>query len=92
MHLPACVLSGGETTVTVRGKGKGGRNQEFALAAAIGLAGEKNIMCLSAGTDGTDGPTDAAGAIVNWRYIKPRRETRSQCCRFPRAERFVLVL
>lgn len=64
VRLPACVLSGGETTVTVRGKGKGGRNQEFALAAAIGLAGEKNIMCLSAGTDGTDGPTDAAGALV----------------------------
>ncbi len=64
VRLPACVLSGGETTVTVRGKGKGGRNQEFALAAAIALAGEKNIMCLSAGTDGTDGPTDAAGAIV----------------------------
>jgi hydroxypyruvate reductase len=65
VRLPACLLSGGETTVTVKGKGKGGRNQEFALAAAIALAGEKNIMCLSAGTDGTDGPTDAAGALVN---------------------------
>jgi hydroxypyruvate reductase len=62
---PACILSGGETTVTVRGQGKGGRNQEFALAAALTLAGAPNIACLSAGTDGTDGPTDAAGAIVS---------------------------
>jgi glycerate 2-kinase len=65
VRLPACLLSGGETTVTVRGQGKGGRNQEFALAAAIALAGAPNIMCLSAGTDGTDGPTDAAGALVS---------------------------
>jgi len=65
LRPPACLLSGGETTVTVQGKGKGGRNQEFALAAAITLAGAANIMCLSAGTDGTDGPTDAAGALVD---------------------------
>lgn len=62
---PACILSGGETTVTVRGKGKGGRNQEFALAAALALKGADNVALLSAGTDGSDGPTDAAGAIVN---------------------------
>lgn len=62
---PACILSGGETTVTVAGKGKGGRNQEFALAAAISLAGVPNAVVLSAGTDGTDGPTDAAGAIAS---------------------------
>ena len=62
---PACVLSGGETTVTVRGKGKGGRNQEFALAAALSLSGIPEIAVLSAGTDGTDGPTDAAGAIAD---------------------------
>jgi hydroxypyruvate reductase len=61
---PACVLAGGETTVTVRGAGKGGRNQEFALAAAIELRGIPNLALLSAGTDGTDGPTDAAGAIA----------------------------
>lgn len=61
---PACVLSGGETTVTVRGQGKGGRNQEFALAAAAEIANCKNVLVLSAGTDGTDGPTDAAGAIA----------------------------
>lgn len=62
---PACVISGGETTVTVRGKGLGGRNQEFALAGAIDIAGLKNVAFLSAGTDGTDGPTDAAGAICD---------------------------
>ena len=62
---PVCLISGGEPTVTMRGKGKGGRNQEFALAAAIALAGARHIVALSAGTDGTDGPTDAAGAIVD---------------------------
>ncbi len=64
--LPACLLSGGETTVTVRGKGKGGRNQEFVLAAAIALNG-KPCTIFSAGTDGLDGPTDAAGAIADER-------------------------
>ena len=62
---PACVISGGETTVTLRGNGKGGRNQEFALAAAIDIAGMENSVILSAGTDGTDGPTDAAGAMAD---------------------------
>ena len=62
---PACVISGGETTVTVRGNGVGGRNQEFALAAAIELHGVDKIVLLSAGTDGSDGPTDAAGAIID---------------------------
>ena len=62
---PACVISGGETTVTLRGSGKGGRNQEFTLAAAIDLAGWKSVTALSGGTDGTDGPTDAAGAIAD---------------------------
>ncbi len=64
---PACVIAGGETTVTVRGKGKGGRNQELALAAAIEIAGmpASRVVVLSGGTDGTDGPTDAAGAIAD---------------------------
>jgi glycerate 2-kinase len=62
---PACVISGGETTVTLRGAGKGGRNQEFALAAALEIAGVPGVIVLSAGTDGTDGPTDAAGALVD---------------------------
>lgn len=62
---PACLISGGETTVTLRGSGKGGRNQEFALAAAIDIAGLHGVTVLSCGTDGTDGPTDAAGGIVD---------------------------
>jgi hydroxypyruvate reductase len=62
---PACILAGGETTVTVRGGGKGGRNQEFALAAAICLDRLPGISILSAGTDGSDGPTDAAGAFAD---------------------------
>ncbi len=62
---PACILSGGETTVTITGTGKGGRNQEFALAAAQAIAGHDNIVVLSGGTDGNDGPTDAAGAVVD---------------------------
>jgi len=62
---PACVLAGGEPTVTIRGEGKGGRNQELALACAISIDGWDRIALLSAGTDGTDGPTDAAGAIVS---------------------------
>ena len=62
---PACILAGGETTVTIQGKGKGGRNQELALACAIAIDGWEGIYMLSAGTDGTDGPTDAAGAIVS---------------------------
>ncbi len=62
---PACVIAGGETTVTVRGKGKGGRNQEFALAAALEIAGMPGVVALSGGTDGSDGPTDAAGALAD---------------------------
>lgn len=62
---PACIISGGETTVTVRGKGKGGRNQEFVLTAAIGIAGLTDVTVFSGGTDGTDGPTDAAGAVAD---------------------------
>jgi glycerate 2-kinase len=62
---PVCILSGGETTVTVRGKGLGGRNQEFVLAAAIALESFGAATVFSAGTDGIDGPTDAAGAIAD---------------------------
>lgn len=60
-----CLIAGGETTVTVRGRGRGGRNQELALAAALDLAGDANVTLLAAGTDGSDGPTDAAGAVVD---------------------------
>jgi hydroxypyruvate reductase len=69
VKAPCCLISGGETTVTIRGNGLGGRNQEFALAAALDLAGMKNVCVLSGGTDGTDGPTDAAGAIADGRTI-----------------------
>ncbi len=65
LQPPACLISGGETTVTIMGGGRGGRNQEFALAAVPGLDGLEGVVILSAGTDGTDGPTDAAGAIVD---------------------------
>lgn len=62
---PACILASGETTVTVRGRGLGGRSQELALAAALKIQGLEDVLILSAATDGTDGPTDAAGAIVD---------------------------
>ncbi len=62
---PACILCGGETTVTLQGDGKGGRNQELAMAAALAIDGMENVVVLSGGTDGTDGPTDAAGAIAD---------------------------
>jgi hydroxypyruvate reductase len=67
---PACIISGGETTVTLRGKGLGGRNQEFVLAAAIDIDGLENVVVLSGGTDGTDGPTDAAGAIADGETVR----------------------
>jgi glycerate 2-kinase len=66
---PACILSGGETTVTVRGGGVGGRNQEFVLAAAMALEGFGPFTIFSAGTDGIDGETDAAGAIADEKTI-----------------------
>jgi hydroxypyruvate reductase len=62
---PACLVAGGETTVTVRGRGLGGRCQELALAAAVAIDGRDDLTVLAAGTDGTDGPTDAAGGVVD---------------------------
>jgi glycerate-2-kinase len=62
---PICLISGGQTTLRVNGTGVGGRNMELALAFAIEVDGESGITFLSAGTDGGDGPTDAAGAIVD---------------------------
>lgn len=70
---PVCLLSGGETTVTVRGNGLGGRNLELALAFALEIDGEEGISFLSAGTDGGDGPTDAAGAFVDGSTITRAR-------------------
>ncbi|MBI5666324.1 MAG: glycerate kinase [Nitrospirae bacterium] len=68
-NRPKCFISGGETTVTVKGNGLGGRNMELALAFAMEIEGIAGITLLSAGTDGTDGPTDAAGAIVDGETI-----------------------
>jgi glycerate 2-kinase len=70
---PACLIAGGETTVTVRGKGKGGRCQEFTLAAALAVKGMEDVVVLAAGTDGTDGPTDAAGAIADGQSVARAR-------------------
>ncbi|MFC1867132.1 glycerate kinase [Thermodesulfobacteriota bacterium] len=68
---PCCIISGGETTVTIRGKGLGGRNQQFCLVAAAEIADlAPRVVILSGGTDGNDGPTDAAGAIVDPLTIK----------------------
>lgn len=70
---PIVLLAGGETTLAVEGDGKGGRNQEFALVAALDLQGLDNVALLSAGSDGTDGPTDAAGAFVDGSTIARAR-------------------
>jgi len=61
---PVCMIAGGETTVTIQGAGQGGRNQELALAAVPILAGVPDVMLVTLATDGEDGPTDAAGAVV----------------------------
>jgi glycerate 2-kinase len=73
---PACIITGGETTVTLRGEGLGGRNQEFVLAAALDIAGLDGVVVLSAGTDGTDGPTDAAGAIADGSTLRRNPDAR----------------
>ena len=70
---PGCLVAGGETTVTVRGRGRGGRCQELALAAALALVPDEELAVLAAGTDGTDGPTDAAGAVVDARTATTAR-------------------
>ncbi len=71
-----CLLWGGETTVVVRGEGKGGRNQQFALAAAAELERRamKGVVVLSGGTDGTDGPTEAAGAVADEEVIRQKQD------------------
>ncbi|HUE97682.1 MAG TPA: glycerate kinase [Anaerolineales bacterium] len=67
---PFCLVAGGETTVTLRGDGKGGRNQELALAAVNELAGLKDVMLITFATDGDDGPTDAAGAVATGESVR----------------------
>jgi len=73
LPAPACLILGGETTVTVRGHGRGGRNQELALAAAIAMDGLPGVALMALATDGTDGPTDAAGAIVDGQTLAAGR-------------------
>jgi glycerate 2-kinase len=77
LRPPVCIISGGETTVTMGDgeTGKGGRNQEFALAAAVDATGLEDILIMSVGTDGSDGPTDAAGAFADGTSVA--RATRS---------------
>ncbi len=70
---PTCLVAAGETTVTVTGSGSGGRNQELALGAALALAGSEGILLASAGTDGIDGPTDAAGAFADGATLRRAR-------------------
>lgn len=70
---PACVIVGGETTVTLRGNGMGGRNQEMALSAAVKIAGFQDTMVLCSATDGSDGPTDATGAIADGETVERAR-------------------
>jgi len=74
LQRPYCVVAGGETTVTVTGKGTGGRAQEFAAAAALEISGLAKVWVVAIGTDGTDGPTDAAGAVVDGNTV-----ARAQC-------------
>ncbi len=66
---PRCVIAGGELTVTVRGKGRGGRAQEFALAAALEIEGLEHVWIAGFGTDGIDGPTDVAGAVADGQTV-----------------------
>jgi glycerate-2-kinase len=74
LHKPTVILAGGETTVTVRGHGKGGRNQELVLSASLRINKLEGVVIASIGTDGVDGPTDAAGALVDGSTLKRARE------------------
>jgi hydroxypyruvate reductase len=74
---PACIITGGETTVTIKGEGLGGRNQEFVLAAAVEIVGLPDTVVFSAGTDGSDGPTDAAGAIADGETLRRGPDARA---------------
>jgi len=71
---PCAIIAGGETVVQLKGKGLGGRNQELAFSAAVGIAGLENTLLFSLGSDGTDGPTDAAGGIVDGETAAKLRE------------------
>lgn len=73
MKPPCCVIMGGETVVHLRGQGMGGRNQELALSAAKGIDGLEGVCIFSLGSDGTDGPTDAAGGVVTGAFAGEAR-------------------
>jgi len=81
---PVCVLAGGELTVTVRGSGTGGRAQEFALAAALAVQGTPGVWVAGFGTDGRDGPTDAAGAVADGETVARGKRKRMDAARFLR--------
>lgn len=76
VQRPCCVIAGGETTVTVRGEGQGGRAQEFALAAALEIAGLPKVWIAGFATDGTDGPKPVAGAVVNGETVARARRVK----------------
>ena len=78
---PVCVLAGGELTVTVRGSGTGGRAQEFALAAALAIQGTPGVWVAGFGTDGRDGPTDAAGAVADGETVASGKRKRMDATR-----------
>jgi len=92
VHVPGCILSGGETTVTIHGDGLGGRNMEFVLAAAIEIEGIAGITILSGGTDGTDGPTDSAGAIADGSTVEVARGQGIRCGTVSQKQRFISLL
>ena len=79
VRRPGCAIFGGETTVTVRGRGLGGRSQELAVAAAQALAGEPNTAVFALATDGTDGPTDACGGLIDWTTLDRARAVGGDC-------------
>ena len=79
VRRPGCAIFGGETTVTVRGAGRGGRSQELAVAAAQELEGEPNTAVFALATDGTDGPTDACGGLIDWTTIERARAVGGDC-------------
>jgi hydroxypyruvate reductase len=79
---PVCVVAGGELTVTVRGAGQGGRAQEFALAAALAIQGVSGVWVVGVGTDGRDGPTDAAGAVVDGNTVARGKRKRVDAAKY----------
>ncbi|MBI3355803.1 MAG: glycerate kinase [Nitrospirae bacterium] len=80
LRRPCCLIAGGETTVTVTGRGKGGRAQEFAASAAIDIDGLPNVWVAAVGTDGTDGPTDVAGAVVSGETVARAKKLGVNLC------------